>query len=380
MTSRERILATIRGEPTDYTPLCFLLFSELQGRCDNEREFIERQLALGIDAVVALPDPVWTWHPDVREEVTRERGTPHDVLHKVYHTPAGDLTTTVEVSDDWPHGDKVPLMSDFVIPRSRKRLVTGPADLEALSYLLQGPTDEAIAAWRGRAAASQQLADEHGLATRGAFNRLSDMICWLCGCEQFALMGRTDPEFFRSLIDLVARWQERLIEVFLEARPDILVDAQWYGTTFLSPAMYEAFLSPALRRRVDAAHQAGSLFCAVATTNVLPFAGALKGLGIDGLFGVDPVQGGWDLARAKAELGDTVALWGGVNGYLSIVDGTAEMVEREVREAMALLAPGGRFILAPVDNVRIDDPADAEAWDRTWANVEAMVDAWKRLR
>jgi uroporphyrinogen decarboxylase len=128
------------------------------------------------------------------------------------------------------------------------------------------------------------------------------------------------------------------------------------------------------------AHQAGARFCAIATTNVLPFAGCLKRLGIDALFGVDPMQGGWDLERAKTELGDRVCLWGGVNGYLTIVDGSPQDVDEAVERAMTALAPGGRFILAPVDDVRVDAPDADAAWPRVWQNVARMVEAWKRLR
>ena len=199
MNSRDRILGTICGESVSHAPLCFLLNSELQKGAADQREYLERQLALGIDAVAALPDPRWLAHPDVTTEVRRERSSPCDLLTKVYHTPAGDLATTVELTDDWPHGDDIPLMSDFVIPRGRKRLVTCPEDLAPLAYLLQGPTDEALAAWRRQVAETKRLAAELGVATRGAFCRLSDMVCWLCGCEEFAVMGRSRPEFFQAL-------------------------------------------------------------------------------------------------------------------------------------------------------------------------------------
>ena len=42
-------------------------------------------------------------------------------------------------TEDWVHGDRVPLFDDFVIPRARKRLVTGPQDLPALRHLLTPP-------------------------------------------------------------------------------------------------------------------------------------------------------------------------------------------------------------------------------------------------
>jgi len=381
LTSRERILRTLGGQAADYAPLCFLLNTEFQRHCRDERDHLERQLALGLDAVAALPDPAWGFDPAVTTEVRRERRPgQYDLLHKVYHTPSGDLTTTVELSDDWPHGDEIPLMSDYVIPRARKFLVTGPEDLAPLAHLLRGPTEAAVAEWRVKARRTKALAAELNIATRGAFNRLSDMICWLCGCEEFALMGRTRPAMFRDLLVLVAAWQERIIETFLSEQPDILVDAQWYATTFLSPKLYEAFLSPHLKRRADLAHNAGAKFCVVATTTVMPFFPTLKRLGLDALFGVDPIQGEWNLARTKAEFGDTVTLWGGINGYLHIVDGTPDAVAAATEEAINTLAPGGRFILAPVDNVRIDGPDTPEARRRVEENTQAMIAVWRRRR
>jgi hypothetical protein len=379
MTSRERILATIAGEKTDYTPLAMLLFSGLRQRCADEQEFVERQLALGIDAIAALPTLELSPHPEVTTRTWLELAAPHPLLHKVYQTPAGELEVIVEKTEDWPHGNDIPLMTDHTVPRARKFLVTEAKDLAALAYVLPEPTLAGIEAFRREARKVARFAEQRQVATRAGFQRLSDMLVWLAGCEALATLGLTDPEFFTAFVELVARWQERQIAVLLEARSDILVGPQWYATTFMSPVLYERFLSPALRRRVAWTHEAGGKFCALATTNVMTFIPTLKELGIDMLFGVDPRQGGWDLVRAKRELGDTVCLWGGVNGYLTMVDGSAAEVERAVEAALATLAPGGRFILAVVDDVRIDEPATA-TWDEVWSRMERMVETWKRLR
>ena len=67
-----------------------------------------------------------------------------------------------------------------------------------------------------------------------------------------------------------------------------------------------------------------------------------------------------------------VALWGGVNGHLTVEQGTTADVCREVREAMNVLAPGGGFILSPVDNVRESTP-------RALENSHVLIDEWRRL-
>ena len=49
---------------------------------------------------------------------------------------------------------------------------------------------------------------------------------------------------------------------------------------------------------------------------------------VDVVIGVDPHA--WDLARTRAELGGKVCLWGGVNGHLTVEQGTVAQVEAEV--------------------------------------------------
>ena len=92
--------------------------------------------------------------------------------------------------------------------------------------------------------------------------------------------------------------------------------------------------------------------------------------GIDVLIGVDPQA--WDMADAKKKLGDKTCLWGGVNGHLTVEQGTPEDVRVEVRQAMEILAPSGGFVLSPVDNVRENTPCAHE-------NVSALIDEWQRL-
>jgi hypothetical protein len=93
----------------------------------------------------------------------------------------------------------------------------------------------------------------------------------------------------------------------------------------------------------------------------------LREAGVDVLIGVDPRA--WDMAEAKRRLAGDVALWGGVNGHLTVEGGSPDEVRAEVREAIATLGPGG-FILSPVDNVRGDDA-------RVRENVAALIDEWQ---
>jgi hypothetical protein len=47
----------------------------------------------------------------------------YPILCREYLTPAGSITVSVEKPEDWPNGDHVPLIDDYLIPRSRRFLV-----------------------------------------------------------------------------------------------------------------------------------------------------------------------------------------------------------------------------------------------------------------
>jgi len=67
-----------------------------------------------------------------------------------------------------------------------------------------------------------------------------------------------------------------------------------------------------------------------------------------------------------------IALWGGVSGPMAIEEGSDALVRQAVEEAMECLAPTGRFILSPVDNVRTDT-------EQARRNLRVFIDTWKAL-
>jgi hypothetical protein len=74
--------------------------------------------------------------------------------------------------------------------------------------------------------------------------------------------------------------------------------------------------------------------------------------------------------KLKQKLRGRIALWGGVNGFLTIEDGSEDDIRRATAAALATLGPDG-FILSPVDNVR--NPSEA-----TWRKVLAFIAARKQ--
>lgn len=362
-----------------------MIFGALRSRCAHQKEFVERQLELGLDAVVNLPDLPPRFHAEVSVREWKETDAEGAILlHKNYTTPAGTLTTVVRQTHDWPLGDHVPFLDDYLIPRSEKFLVTGESDLRALRYLFQPPTEEDLQVFREEAKALKRFAADKGLLVTGGWGGWGhgdpgamgvDSVMWLAGMEQPIYWGLEQPDLLEEVISIIANWNRNIMEVYLDAGIDLFIKRAWYETTDLwSPALYRRFILPVLNREVALAHQAGVPFGCIMTSGVMPLADALIDSKLDVLIGVDPVQGrGTTLSRIKEELGGRMCVWGGVNGFITVERGTPDEIEVAVQEAVAVLGPGDGFILSPVDNVR--DPS-MEVWRR----VEAFIGAWMQHR
>lgn len=373
-SSRERMLAALECREPDHAPCCFSAFSALRERCADDREFLERQLAMGLDAVVQTPSlPVRHDASVETREWVEHDALPYPLLHKEYATPAGVLHTSVSRSEDWPHGDHVPFFDDFLIPRSEEFLVTPHDDLDALGYLLTEPSGEDAERFGSRFAEARALADELGLLTMYCYGMVGDVACWLGGMQGLMMLAADEPGFVRDFLGLIERWNARRMDVALAEKPDLFVRRAWYEHADIwSPRRFEEFLLPGLRADVERAHAAGVKFGYLMSCSSLPLVDMMVDAGVDVLLGIDPAQDRtMDLAALKAKAAGRMALWGGVCGYLTIECGTTGAVRRQVREAMDVLGPDG-FILAPVTNIRGDS-------ERVWANIDAMVDEWRSL-
>ncbi len=191
------------------------------------------------------------------------------------------------------------------------------------------------------------------------------------GLTNAVLAAHDRPEFLQAFLDVVGAWSRRRMEIVLDQGVDLLVRRGWYeGTSFWSPALYRRFLLPHVKAEAALAHQAGAKFGYIMTVGALQLADLLAEAGVDVLIGVDDVQDhAMDLAAMKSASAGRFALWGGVNGFVTLERGSDEEIRAATGRAMDALGPEG-FILSPVDNVR--DPSEA-----VWEKVQVLVDAWK---
>ena len=386
-SSRQRMLLALDCQQPDHTPLSFMLFGGLWSGSANYLAFIQGLLDLGLDTFVQIPPreprlmndfynlhglPV-NYHPQVRIEewVENRPGERYPILVKQYHTPAGTLRSEVRRTEDWRSGNHIPFLDDYLSSRSLKFLVEGSQDLDKLAYLLMKPAPEEAAAFQSVSRAPIEFARQKGLLLAGGWGVGADMFGWLYGLQNMLYAVYDQPNLIKHMLELFAEWNRSRMELVLSAGVDLYIKRAWYeNCDFWSPTKFKQFLAPILKSEVDLAHQYGAHFGYLITANCMPLLEQIAECGVDVIIGVDPLA--YDLEQTKKILGGRVCLWGGVNGHLTVERGSPGEVRQEVRRAMELLAPGGGFILSPVDNVR-------DLTSQARVNVLALVDEWHKL-
>jgi hypothetical protein len=385
------MLAVLDYREIDYIPCSFMIFENLFNRCETQEEYIDRELALGMDAVVNVGKLNHALHPDVDCTVKSIDEEGERYFIRIFNTPKGTLHQKVMQKNKWPSGRNFPIFDDWLIPRTAKALVDPEKDLEKVRYLLGPFKKEDIGELREAAKSAGSIARKHDLLQVAGLigwgnNGIGwwtyqiacmDMLPWLSGFEPVMVLSLTRPEIIEEYVRIVSDWNMRQIEIYLEhTDADLIVRRGWYETTeFWTPYTYARFIAPTIKREARLVHQAGRMYGYIITSAFMPIIDHILGSGIDVLIGLDPVQGkGTDPAAVKKMFYQRKkALWGGISGAVTVEMGTEEETERAVRNALEIMSPGGGFILSPVDNVQEDTP-------RAWNNTHTLIHTWKKYR
>jgi hypothetical protein len=409
----ERILSAWQGKSQDHVPLttwCFGLPAPGSLRWKNAggevrywyskrmehlhtlpfewtlQDDFNRALAwrsLGVDDVLDVSVP-WSQDPRVTVKDSRrpsEKGEPYPVRVREYHTPKGIIRHEVrqtgeQQAEGWViQPAVVPLLEDFNIPRAVRQLVSAPADVGPLSFCYR-PPDAAARSWFAeRMKAVRDFRDREGVPVQAWAGFGMDAVVWFCGTEGAIMLALDHPKEFQELFETITETDRARVDL-AAGHPgvDLVVERGWYSSTnFWSPALFERFVSPHVRILADTAHAAGKKFGYVMTTGVEILGPLLAEAGVDVLYFVDPldpVQKGLSLEKIRDLLAGSMTLVGGLSS-ISLSNRDFAGIDHDVKHALDVLGPTGRFILHPVDAVFPDTP---------WESVEGMIDAWKKWR
>jgi uroporphyrinogen decarboxylase len=180
----------------------------------------------------------------------------------------------------------------------------------------------------------------------------------LLGMENLYLKMYDEPGLVDALLQHIVDYYFTVSQRIFDAAADAL-DVFFLGNDFggqtgplLSPAQFDRFMLPHLKRLIDLGHAYRlkvQLHCCGGYEPLIP---AMIDAGLDGLHAVQPCCGGMDLAILKTRYGGRILFNGAIDSHHVLIDGTPELVRQKTREVLKIMAPGGGYVAgAPVENV-----------------------------
>ena len=321
MSSRERLLTAMALEEPDHVPLwCLWSYHKRPFNRDDEFERVDAVQAMGMDDTLWLHAP-WQIAPEVEVSAWSEPvpGETFELMHKRYETPAGTVEQVLRSSEYLNRAEDISVAADLNMSHATKHLVAGRQDLGPLRYLLAAPGKDQLRVFRERAAWYRAAAADKQVLLEGAYVSLGDMAAWLMGPQPLMYAFEDDPEFVKELLSVIWEWHVQQIEILLDEEVDVILHRGWYELPdFWGLAPYRRFLKPLLRQEAQIVHQAGARFSYIMTKGIMPLLEDFVDIGVDVLWGADPIQGEADLPRLAAALQGRICIWGGMNAILTL--------------------------------------------------------------
>ena len=375
MTHRERMLATLRGEPTDQIPWAprmdlWSIAHRARGTQPKLNGLNTAQLAdvLGIGchawrADVTLPrgprDLLLRGlgldnHPDYPYRVEL-RGLPVDFhseagnIRTVVHTPAGDVVMQLELTPEMArNGISVPFVQSFPL-RSLDDL---EAVAQVFDHLEVVPTPGAYAAFRARIG-------ERGLAVAGGPISASPMqliMHELMATEEFFYWYADDRDRLRELARRMTPFFESALQALLECEAEVVFWGANYDQDLTWPPFFQEEIAPWLKKAAGTLHAAGKLLlthCDGENRKLLPYYPAC---GFDIAESVCPApMTQCTLAQLRAGFGPKTTVWGGIPSVVLLDSQMSDQAFDAYLDAMfGALGTGERLILGVSDNVPPD--------------------------
>ncbi len=220
-----------------------------------------------------------------------------------------------------------------------------------------------------------QTYQARGYAVCGEMYQTIFEVAWLMrGMQTFLTDFHLEPEIAHTICERITEIRILQARHFAHAGVDIIRlgdDVVTQRGRMMSSEIYREFIQPRVKRIVAAAKAVNPevivfMHCCGRVEDVID---DLIDCGIEVLNPIQPECN--DLLRIKEKYGDRLSFWGGIGVQSVMPHGTPEDVRQAVRETAAILGADGGLLLAPA---HILDPSVP------WENVEAFIDAARRLR
>ncbi len=373
MTSRERLLATLRGERADRVPVAPFVQEEYlsyyyphKSTLDRVTDAVELANELDFDLMAkhrALEPPRFFCRSYPNWELRRAESRSDGMIRRRLEivTP----TRTLVREETGPESGAATTGVRFHVTRP---LLQDADDMAAFLAHLP-PLDAADRrALRETAAAWRRIIGERGVLAPWGFAGVFNFCADLCGLDNFYVMPYEDEPGYRALMAGVAAAMGAYSLALGETDVDCIgIQGHMAGGATTGPDFFRAFVQPYEQLVIEAIHAGGKFSVYHNCGCAKPLYANYRELGMTVWETVSEAPRGDNrLADAKAALGDRICLLGNLDQVDFLKHATPAAVATRTRAIVETGKPGGRYIFSTSDFLEKDTPRE---------NVVAMIEA-----
>ncbi|MCD6232734.1 methyltransferase [Candidatus Aerophobetes bacterium] len=188
----------------------------------------------------------------------------------------------------------------------------------------------------------------------------------LCSNENFLVMLAAEPKKAEKLLDMLTEVHLQDLEKVIQA-VDGAVDILQMGDDLgmqkgmqISPEMYRRFFKPRHKKIYHYVKDNSSMFVFLHSCgSIYPVIADLIEAGVDIINPVQTSAKDMNPERLKSEFGKYITFWGGGCETQEVLwKGTPKDVEKQVKERMEIMSPGGGFVFNQVHNIMANVPPE----------------------
>jgi 5-methyltetrahydrofolate--homocysteine methyltransferase len=168
---------------------------------------------------------------------------------------------------------------------------------------------------------------------------------FMIGMEDCMTLVYKDRDFIEELLEISGEYWEKFVKRALEEGVDFIWvadDVAFKTGLFLPPKIMKTMWLPHLQRIIEPAVNSGTPVMFHSDGKIDDIVPWLVGIGVDCIQPMDPY--GIDYRDYKKRFGNLVCLAGNIDIEFPLAHGTPEDVERDVKEHMEVLKPGGGYV------------------------------------
>ena len=376
MTNKERILAVLRGEPTDVLPFVprldnWFYAHEATGTLPDQykhatlREFAD-DLGVGFHSIIpnfkgwrkggygdlhvglGIYDlELSPWRVEFHNVGITEERNGKGEHHVVYETPKGKISTTTVYTDQM-------LKDGITLYVVKEHALKSYEDYEALAYIFENA--EVIPIYDAYEDYKENYIGDRGVAVALSAMWASPghyLIKELMGFQDFYMERYDDQEAMDELIGRLAPFCGKLFDAAINSPAEVVLSGANYDFTFTTPKVIEELVVPELKRQSEIAHGMGKFIASHTDGENIMLLEQYVKAGFDIADSICPAPlTKISLKETREIFGDQMTIWGGVPSIALLPASVSDRdFYRLVDETLEVIGRGEHMIISVADTL-----------------------------